>query len=268
MSAQILRKNIIFIKNCKRKQKIVALSAYTSSIASIIDKHVDLILVGDSLGMVIYGFPNTLSVTLDMMIAHGSAVVRSTKLACTVVDMPFGSYQASKSQAFKNASKILSETGAQAVKIEGGSEMAETVSFLTNRGIPVMGHIGLMPQQFNTVGGFKALKSEDHVFKKILEDATLLESAGAFAIVLECVSEVIGESISNKLDIPIVGIGASPSCDGQILVVDDILGMQKNFSPKFVKKYANMEEQISQAVEKYSLEVKEGIFPAKEYCFS
>ncbi|AGF47245.1 3-methyl-2-oxobutanoate hydroxymethyltransferase [Candidatus Kinetoplastibacterium desouzaii TCC079E] len=267
MSMPSIRKNIFVIKNSKGKQKIAALTAYTSSVARIVDRYVDFILVGDSLGMALYGFSDTLSVTLDMMIAHGSAVVRSSKSACIIIDMPFGSYQESESQAFMNSAKVLANTGAQAIKLEGGSEMAKTVSFLTKRGIPVMGHVGLMPQQFNTAGGFKALKSEEYIFKKILDDALSLEDAGAFAIVLECVAESIGERISSKLSIPVIGIGASPSCDGQILVINDILGMQKDFSPKFVKQYICMEDHIAKAVEQYVSEVRESAFPGKEHCF-
>ncbi|AGF48668.1 3-methyl-2-oxobutanoate hydroxymethyltransferase [Candidatus Kinetoplastibacterium oncopeltii TCC290E] len=268
-NSQQNRKNIPFIKESKGKRKLVMLTAYTSSIANHIDPYVDIILVGDSLGMVIYGFSDTLSVSLDMMIAHGAAVSRSSKNACVIVDMPFGSYQESKSQAFRNAARILSETKASGVKLEGGEEMAETIYFLNKRGIPVMGHIGLMPQKFNISGGFKAIGPNQHVIDNIVSEAIALEQSGAFALVLECVAESIGKKVTEAVNIPVIGIGASSDCDGQVLVVDDILGMNTSFSLKFVKTYANLGENIQHAAKCFAEEVRAGVFPDKEnYFFS
>ncbi|AGF49396.1 3-methyl-2-oxobutanoate hydroxymethyltransferase [Candidatus Kinetoplastidibacterium galati] len=261
------RKNIPFIKESKGKRKLVMLTAYTSSVANNIDPYVDIILVGDSLGMVIYGFNDTLSVSLDMMIAHGSAVARSSKNACVVVDMPFGSYQESKSQAFRNAAHILSATKASGVKLEGGEEMAETVYFLHKRGIPVMGHIGLMPQKFNISGGFKALSPDQHIVDNVISEAIALEQSGAFALVLECVAESIGKKVTEAVNIPVIGIGASSDCDGQVLVVDDILGMNPDSSLKFVKTYANVGKDIQHAAKCYAEEVRSGMFPSKENYF-
>ncbi|AFZ83303.1 3-methyl-2-oxobutanoate hydroxymethyltransferase [Candidatus Kinetoplastibacterium blastocrithidii TCC012E] len=263
------RKNIPFIKESKGIRKLVMLTAYTSPVANHIDPYVDVILVGDSLGMVIYGFHDTLSVTLDMMIAHGAAVTRSSKQACIIVDMPFGTYQESKSQAFRNAARILSETKASGIKLEGGEEMVETIHFLHKRGIPVMGHIGLMPQKFNISGGFKALGPDQHIVDNIVSEAIALEQSGAFAIVLECVAEVIGRKVTEAVNIPVIGIGASSDCDGQVLVVDDILGMNPDASLKFVKTYASLGKDIQHAAKYYAEEVRSGIFPNKEnYFFS
>lgn len=268
-NSQQNRKNIPFIKESKGKRKLVMLTAYTSPVANHIDPYVDIILVGDSLGMVIYGFHDTLSVTLDMMIAHGSAVTRSSEQACVIVDLPFGAYQESKSQAFRNAARVLSETKASGIKLEGGEEMAETIYFLHKRGIPVMGHIGLMPQKLNISGGFKAIGPDQDVVDNIIAEAVALEQSGAFALVLECVAESIGRKVTEAVDIPIIGIGASSECDGQVLVVDDILGMNPDFSLKFVKTYASIGKDIQHAAKCYAEEVRSGVFPNKEnYFFS
>lgn len=261
------RKTIPFIRHTKGAGKLVALAAYTTPMARRIDPYVDMILVGDSLGMVLYGLPSTLGVTLDMMIAHGAAVVRGSSQACVVVDLPFGSYQASPAQAFQTSARVLSETGAQAVKLEGGAEMAETVRFLTERGVPVVGHIGLMPQQVNAVGGYRAQGMQEDGSEKILQDALALEAAGAFALVVECTAEAVGKRVTEALTIPVIGIGASPACDGQILVAADILGMGGDFTPKFVKQYAQVGNDVEQAVETYAKEVRSGAFPAPEHCF-
>ncbi len=262
-----VRKTVPDIQRKKGKEKIVALAAYTSIMASRIDSYVDMILVGDSLGMILYGFPNTLSVTLDMMILHASAVMKGSNQAFVVVDLPFGSYQKRPDEAFQNAAHLLSRTGAQAVKLEGGSEMVETVHFLTQRGIPVMGHVGLMPQQINIIGGYKAQGLQEDCGKKILDDSISLEKAGIFSLVVECTAEKIGRSIANALEIPVIGIGASPCCDGQILVLSDLLGMQNEKKYRFVKQYANLGNQIETAVANYANEVRNGTFPQLENCY-
>ncbi|MVW72761.1 3-methyl-2-oxobutanoate hydroxymethyltransferase [Bordetella sp. 15P40C-2] len=269
MSVQqaITRKTISAIRQSKGRGNIVALTAYTTPMARHLDAHADLLLVGDSLGMVVYGLPSTLAVTLDMMIAHGAAVVRGSTQACVVVDLPFGSYQASPQQAFAAAARVLAETGAQAVKLEGGIEMAETVQFLTVRGVPVISHIGLMPQQFNAVGGYKAQGMQADAGERILNDAKALEQAGAFALVVECTAEAVGRRVTEALSIPVIGIGASPACDGQILVTEDMLGMSGTRVPRFVKQYLQMGTMIEQAAASYAQEVRSGAFPAIEHCF-
>jgi 3-methyl-2-oxobutanoate hydroxymethyltransferase len=246
---------------------IVSLTAYTCPMATRIDAHADVILIGDSLGMVVYGMPSTLGVTLDMMIAHSTAVMRGSQHACVVADLPFGCYQASLEQAFLSAAQLMAESGVQAVKLEGGSEMAPTVQFLTQRGVPVMAHIGLMPQQVNTMGGFKVQGKDAAAARKILEDALAMEAAGAFAIVLEGIGEALARQITAALRIPTIGIGASPACDGQILVTEDMLGMFDTFVPKFVKRFAQTGEVIDAALAAYAAEVRQGTFPAPEHCF-
>ena len=234
--------------------------------AQLLDAHCDMLMVGDSLGMVVYGFPSTLPVTLDIMIQHGAAVVRGAKHACVVVDLPFGSYQASPEQAFLNAARVLKETGAAAIKLEGGTEMAETIAYLSKRGIPVMAHVGLMPQSVNQMGGFKTQGRELISYANVTADAHAVAEAGAFAVVLEGVVEPLAAEITRTLSIPTIGIGASPACDGQVLVVDDMLGMFEQ-SPRFVKKYANLREIISSAAAHYSREVRDGTFPADAQCY-
>lgn len=264
---QQTRTSIPAIRQTKGRGKLVALTAYTAPMAGFIDPHVDIILVGDSLGMVVYGLPSTLAVTLDMMIAHGSAVVRGSKQACIVVDLPFGSYQASSAQAFEASARVLAETGAQAVKLEGGIEMAETVRFLSDRGVPVMGHIGLMPQQVNAVGGYKAQGMQAESEARILQDAQALQTAGAFAIVVECSAEATGRRVTQALEIPVIGIGASPACDGQILVTEDVLGLSGARVPRFVKQYAQLGAEVEKAVAEYAYDVRAGLFPGPEHCF-
>lgn len=250
----------------KNQRPIVSLTAYTTPIAKLLDPHCDLLLVGDSVGMVLYGLPNTVSVTMEMMIAHGQAVMRGVENACVVVDMPFGSYQESKEQAFRNAARIMKETGADAVKLEGGEEMAESVHFLTQRGIPVMGHIGLMPQQVNA-SGYRSLGRTDAEADKIRRDAIAIGQSGAFSVVVEGTIETLARDISTACPIPTIGIGASPACDGQVLVVDDMLGVFTDFKPRFVKHFASLAPQISQAVEDYANEVKARSFPGPEHTF-
>jgi 3-methyl-2-oxobutanoate hydroxymethyltransferase len=250
----------------KGGEKIVVLTAYTAPMAELLDPHCDLLMVGDSLGMVVYGMDSTLPVTLDMMIAHGAAVVRKAKQAAVVVDMPFGSYQESPEQAFRNAARILKETGASSVKLEGGAELAATVKYLAERGIPVLGHVGLMPQHMHRYGGFKAQGRDAAARKAILADAKAIAEAGAYGLVIEGVVESLATEITRAVAIPTIGIGASAECDGQVLVVDDMLGMF-DFGPKFVKRYANLREIVGQAAAQYSAEVKSGKFPASEHLY-
>jgi 3-methyl-2-oxobutanoate hydroxymethyltransferase len=261
------RKSVTDIAAMRGKDKIVSLTAYTAPIARLLDPHVDLLLVGDSLGMVVYGFDSTLPVTLDMMIAHGAAVVRSSERALVVVDMPFGSYQESPAQAFRSAVRILQETGATAVKLEGGEEMAETVRFLVDRGVPVLGHVGLMPQHANVEGGYKSQGRTQLQAARIKTDAAAIAEAGAFAIVLEGTMEPLSREVVERSTVPIIGIGASPACDGQVLVVDDVLGLFGAFKPRFVKRYAELADAVSEAAERYAAEVRSGAFPAIEHTF-
>lgn len=254
------------IRAAKGKRKLALLTAYTAPMAGLLDEHCDMLMVGDSLGMVVYGMDSTLPVTLDMMINHGAAVVRGSKRAAIVIDMPFGSYQASPEQAFHSAARILKETGAACVKLEGGAELAETIRFLTARAIPVMAHIGLMPQHMNVVGGFKTQGKELLSRSAIMADARAISEAGAFAVVLEGVVEDLAAEITRTISIPTIGIGASPTCDGQVLVVDDMLGMFER-SPRFVKKYADLRGIISTAAAAYADEVRTGSFPTEAHCY-
>lgn len=261
-----MRITIPKIKARKGNEPIVVLTAYTAPFARILDKYVDILLVGDSLGMVLYGMDTTLPVSLEMMINHGKAVVKGSEKALVVVDMPFGSYQKSKEQAFKNAAKIMQETGCSAVKLEGGEEMAETTDFLTKRGIPVMAHIGLMPQQVNTLGGYSYQGKTKKSQEEILKSAKAIEEAGAFALVLEAVDAKLVGKITDKLTIPTIGIGASVNCDGQVLVTEDMAGLFEK-TPKFVKKYGSLANELDLAVKMYTEEVKSKKFPAKENSF-
>ena len=250
----------------KTEQPIVALTAYTMRMAQLLDEHCDLLLVGDSLGQVIYGLPSTIPVTLDMMIAHGAAVVRGSWHALVAVDMPFGSYEGSPEQAFDACSLVMKETGCAAVKLEGGAAMAPTVRFLTERGIPVIGHVGLTPQAVNILGGYGARGRGDAEAEKIRADANAIADAGAFAIVLEGVMEELATSIARNVEVPIIGIGASAQCDGQILVTDDMLGLFER-TPRFVKRYDNLAEQIGKAAETYAAEVRSRTFPSADQTY-
>jgi 3-methyl-2-oxobutanoate hydroxymethyltransferase len=245
----------------------VWLTAYTTPMARLLDPHVDVLLVGDSLGMVLYGLPSTLAVTLDTMIAHGAAVVRGAKHACVVVDMPFGSYQQSPEQAFASAARMLAETGCQAVKLEGGAVMADTIRFLTARGVPVCGHVGLMPQSVNVAGGFRATGRTEDEAALVAADAKAVADAGAFAIVLEGTLEPVAASITANIPIPTIGIGASATCDGQVLVIDDVLGTFNDFTPRFVKRYAELGQEISKAAAAYAAEVRARDFPTEAHVF-
>ncbi|WP_395459446.1 3-methyl-2-oxobutanoate hydroxymethyltransferase [Azospirillum melinis] len=269
MSASNLtaRHSVPALRACKGGEPIVCLTAYTAPVARLLDPHVDILLVGDSLGMVVYGLDSTLPVTLDMMIAHGAAVVRASERACVVVDLPFGSYQESKEAAFRASARVMAETGAQAVKLEGGIEMAETVAFLTARGIPVMGHVGLTPQSVNTLGGYKAVGRDAEAAERIVADARAIAEAGAFTLVIEGTMEALARRITEEVTIPTIGIGGSPACDGQVLVTDDMLGLFGAFQPKFVKRYANLGETVSEAAATYAAEVRARAFPGPEHCF-
>ncbi len=251
----------------KSGEPIVCLTAYTTPVARLLDPHVDLLLVGDSLGMVVYGFDSTLPVTLDMMIAHGAAVVRGSRHACVVVDLPFGSYQESPQVAFRNAARVMAESGAQAVKVEGGLEMAETVAYLTTRGIPVLGHVGLLPQSVNALGGYKAVGRDPEAAERIRADARAIAEAGAFSLVIEGTMEALARQITEDVTVPTIGIGASPACDGQVLVSDDMFGLFGEFQPKFVKRYAQLGTAIGDAAATYAAEVKARSFPGPEHCF-
>lgn len=261
------RLTILDIAAKKGTVPLVALTAYTTPQARLLDRHVDILLVGDSLGMVLYGMDSTLPVTLDMMIAHGSAVVRGSAQSLVVVDMPFGSYQRSPEQAFASAAKMLAKTGCSAVKLEGGEEMAETINFLTSRGIPVMGHVGLMPQRVHALGGYKTQGKSDMEAQGVIKDAKALEQAGAFSVVIEGVRGEVAQDITGLLAIPTIGIGASPACDGQVLVIDDMLGASGGYIPSFVKKYADVAKVTEEAVITYAKEVRAREFPSAQYCY-
>ena len=269
MSTEIRSKRLTTrdIRAHKGGEPLVALTAYTTPIARLLDPHVDVLLVGDSLGMVLYGMETTLGVTLEMMIAHGAAVVRGSSRACVVVDMPFASVQESPGLAFRHAARVMAETGAAAVKIEGGAEMAETIAFLVARGIPVMAHIGLKPQAVHVAGGYRAHGRIEAEAAAIHADARAVAEAGAFAVVVEGTVEPLARAVSAEIAIPTIGIGASAACDGQVLVIDDLLGLFNDFTPKFVKRYAELAPDISRAVATYAAEVRSRAFPAAEHCF-
>lgn len=254
------RTNAADIAARKNAEPIVCLTAYSAPMASILDEVCDLLLVGDSVGMVLHGLPSTVGVTLEMMIMHGQAVMRGSKRAMVVVDMPFGTYEASREVAFENASRILRETGAQAVKLESGRFAAETIRYLVDRGVPVMGHVGLRPQAVNVTGGFRARGRTTEERADILAEADATARAGAFAIVIEGVAEDLAREITLKLATPTIGIGASPACDGQILVTEDMLGLF-DWTPKFVKRYGALRGEIRKAVEDYAREVRARRFP-------
>jgi 3-methyl-2-oxobutanoate hydroxymethyltransferase len=247
---------------------IVVLTCYTAPMARLLDPYVDILLVGDSLGMVVYGMESTLGVTLDIMINHGRAVASHAEKALVVVDMPFGSYQASKEQAFTACARVMAETGCHAVKLEGGQELAETIEFLTQRGIPVMGHVGLMPQRVHALGGYKYQGRNQFEAAGIEADALAVQEAGAFCMVIEGVKEDAARHVTAQLRVPTIGIGASPACDGQVLVTEDMLGLSGGYVPSFVKQYAKLSESVEKAVKAYADEVRNGKFPTAEYCFT
>jgi 3-methyl-2-oxobutanoate hydroxymethyltransferase len=271
MSKQITMNRITtaVIRDRKKKgEKITMLTAYDYPTALIVDQAgTDIILVGDSLGMVVLGYDSTLPVTMEDMIHHTKAVSRATKHAMVVGDMPFMSYQVSIEDAMYNAGRFLQEAGAQGVKLEGGREVAELTRRITSAGIPVMAHIGLTPQSVHQFGGYKIQGKEDDAAKRILEDAKILEEAGAFSIVLECVPAKLAGMITQSLSIPTIGIGAGVACDGQVLVVHDMLGMFEKFTPKFVKIYGNLNESMTDAIKQYLAEVRDGLFPENKHSF-
>ncbi|MBI3419434.1 MAG: 3-methyl-2-oxobutanoate hydroxymethyltransferase [Proteobacteria bacterium] len=262
------KRTVLDIRAAKNAaEPFLALTAYTAPIAMLADKVADMVLVGDSLGMVLYGMPNTLGVTLDMMITHGTAVARYCQRALCIIDMPFGSYQSSPSQAFDNAARVISQTGAQAVKLEGGEEMAETIKFLVERGIPVVGHIGLRPQLLHTMGGYRIQGKTDATHELLLRDAKAVEQAGAFAMVVEGVVETSAREVTESVSIPTIGIGASSACDAQILVSEDALGLTPLPRAKFVKAYAELRAQAEQALEQLAADVKARRFPGPEQTY-
>lgn len=269
MSAQASarRMSVTQIRGRKSSDKLVCLTAYTASVARHLDEDVDLLLVGDSLGMTVYGFDSTLPVTLDMMITHGAAVVRATRHAHITVDLPFGSYQESPEQAFRAAARVMAETGCGSVKLEGGEEMAETIAFLGKRGVPVMGHVGLTPQAVNALGGYRSRGHDAAERDKILRDGIAVAEAGAYSLVVEGVAESLARALTEKVAIPTIGIGGSPACDGQILVIDDMLGLFAEFTPKFVKRYRELGDEIRAAAREYAEDVRQGRFPAAEHTY-
>ncbi|WP_412058388.1 3-methyl-2-oxobutanoate hydroxymethyltransferase [Bartonella sp. DGB2] len=246
----------------KGGEPLVALTAYQAYSARIADTHCDILLVGDSVGMIVYGYESTLAVSVDMMIAHGRAVVSHSRRALVVVDMPFGSYEQNPQQAFANAARIIAETGCGAVKLEGGTRMAETVTFLCQRGIPVMGHIGLTPQAMNSLGGFKTQGHRPDEKERLVRDAQALEAAGAFCVVIEGVVEPLAVALTQAVSVPTIGIGASAQCDGQILVMEDMLGYN-NRVPKFVRRYGAFGTLMEDAIKAYSQDVKTRTFPSQ-----
>ena len=263
-----MRKTITDIQKSKASEPIVCLTAYTAPIAKILDAECDLLLVGDSLGMVLYGMENTLGVTLEMMTAHGSAVVRGSERACIVVDMPFGTYEESPEQAFRNATRIMRETGCQAVKLEGGADMAPTIEYLTKRNIPVMAHIGLMPQSVVKEGGYKVKGKTSESEAQVIADAHAVEAAGAFSVVIEGTVEDVSAAITQAISIPTIGIGAGVNCDGQILVTDDLLGLLDGHTPKFVKQYADLKSDVARAARAYAADVRSRAFPTAEHTYT
>jgi 3-methyl-2-oxobutanoate hydroxymethyltransferase len=264
---QIRRLTAPDIRARKGGEPIVCLTSYHAHTARIVDAHCDLILVGDSLGMVMHGLETTVPVTLEMMILQGHAVMRGSKRALVVVDMPFGSYEISKEQAFMNAARVLKETGCGAIKVEGGKRMAETIAFLAERGVPVMAHVGLTPQAINAIGSFRAQGREETDWARIEEDAIAVSQAGAFSVVIEAVAEPLARKLTSAVSIPTIGIGASSACDGQILVLEDMLGLSPRV-PKFVKRYGTLGPGIEKAVADYAADVRSRAFPGPEHVYS
>jgi 3-methyl-2-oxobutanoate hydroxymethyltransferase len=261
MSNRVSVQDILLKKN---REKITCLTAYTFPIAKILDEYCDIILVGDSLGMTIYGLPDTVEVTLEMMVNHGKSVMRAVKKSFVVVDLPYGTYEESKEQALQSAQKVINETGCDAIKIETTEEMADTVKFLVDHKINVMAHIGLLPQSVRKIGGYKYQGRNQESAQMILETAKAMEKAGAFSMVIEAVPAKLADEISAALKIPTIGIGASQNCDGQVLVIDDLLGLNQQFKPKFVTHYANLVEEIKLAVDRFCSDVKEKKFPSEK----
>ena len=254
------------IRARKGGEPIVCLTSYHAHTARIVDAYCDVILVGDSLGMVMHGLETTVPVTLDMMILQGHAVMRGSRKALVVVDMPFGSYEASKEQAFMNAARVLKETGCGAIKVEGGKRLAETIGFLAERGVPVMAHVGLTPQAINTIGSFRAQGRDEADWARIEEDIVAVSQAGAFSVVIEAVAEPLARKLTAAVPIPTIGIGASVACDGQILVLEDMLGLSPRV-PKFVKRYGSLGPGIESAIAAYAADVRSRTFPGPEHVY-
>ncbi len=255
------------LKARKRGAPIVCLTAYTTPVAQRLDPYVDLLLVGDSVAMVVYGMGTTRDVSLETMIAHGAAVMRGSTRACVIVDMPRGSYERSPQAAFASARRVLDETGAQGVKMEGGGELAETTRHLVDGGIPVMGHVGLLPQRVSHRKDFKIQGRDEESWRRVFEGGRAIADAGAFCLVIEGTVEPLARALTEAVAIPTIGIGASPACDGQILVTDDLLGLFSDFTPTFVKRYAEIGETIERAVSAYADDVRSRKFPGPEHCF-
>ena len=269
MSAQtpIRQKTVKDIAAAKGGTPLVCLTAYTAPMAELLDPHCDLLLVGDSVGMVVHGLPSTVGVTMEMMILHGQAVMRGANQAMVVVDMPFGSYETNSDQAFLNAARIMKETGCHAVKIESGTYAADQIAHLVARGVPVMGHVGLRPQAVNVDGGFKAKGRTKAGWSRALDEARAADEAGAFAIVVEGVAEDLAIEITEAVSCPTIGIGASAACDGQILVTEDMLGLF-DWTPKFVQKYSDQRAQITKAITDYAGDVRSRAFPTTKQTYS
>lgn len=265
--ANIRRITIPHIRARKGCEPIVCLTAYTTPIAQLLDPHCDLLLVGDSVAMVLHGMQSTIGISLDLMIAHAQAVMRGSERACVIVDMPFGSFEESRQVAFRNAARVMAETGCSGVKLEGGVSMAETIAFLTARGIPVFAHVGLRPQSVHVMGGYKAQGRRSAEWAGIEADARAVAEAGAFAVVLEGVAEPLAARITREIPIPTIGIGASAQCDGQILVTDDMLGLTP-VQPRFVKRYADLADTVADSVRRYAQEVRKRQFPAPEHTYA
>jgi 3-methyl-2-oxobutanoate hydroxymethyltransferase len=257
---KIRRISAVDIAARKGGEPVVCLTAYTAPMAALLDEHCDLLLVGDSVGMVLHGLPNTVGVTLEMMILHGQAVMRAARRAMVVVDMPFGSYEGGPETAYANAARVLKETGAQGVKVESGPTVAETIAYLVRRGVPVMGHVGLRPQAILSQGGFRARGRSEEEREAVIAEAEAAAEAGAFAVVVEGVAEDLARDITARLAVPTIGIGASAACDGQVLVVDDMLGLF-DWTPKFVRRYADLRGEVSKAVAAYAADVRSRAFP-------
>jgi 3-methyl-2-oxobutanoate hydroxymethyltransferase len=250
------------IRALKGKTPIVCLTAYTAPMAELLDPVCDVLLVGDSVGMVLHGMDNTVGVTLEMMILHAQAVMRGSRRAMVVVDMPFGSYEGDRHEAYANAVRVMKETGAQAIKVESGPAVAETIAYLTERGVPVMGHVGLRPQSVLVDGRFRARGRTNAEHDDVMEEAKAAQAAGAFSIVVEGVAETLARNVTAELDVPTIGIGASPACDGQVLVIDDMLGLF-DWTPKFVRRYADLRTEIDRAVREYAADVRARRFPGE-----
>jgi 3-methyl-2-oxobutanoate hydroxymethyltransferase len=260
----------IFVSDIKARKggrPLACLTAYSKPMAQWLDPHIDLLLVGDSLAMVIYGLETTRGVSLDAMINHGAAVIRGSERACVIVDLPHGTYEESPELALASSQRVMAETGAQGIKLEGGVEMADTIRQLTENGIPVLGHIGLLPQKAESRGGFRIQGKDDEGWKQVFEDARAVDEAGAFAIVIEGTVEALAREITEAVSVPTIGIGASPACDGQILVTEDTLGLFSDFTPKFVKRYAELGGVVENAAKAYAEDVHERRFPELVHCF-